>query len=53
MRRALSTRLPKLGITEVYGEVLPHQKSELVKRLQADGKRVLRWSVTASTMRQL
>ena len=30
----------KLGITEVYGEVLPHQKSELVKRLQADGKRV-------------
>jgi len=30
----------KLGITEVYGEVLPHQKSDLVKRLQADGKRV-------------
>jgi Cu2+-exporting ATPase len=30
----------KLGITEVYGEVLPQQKSELVKKLQAQGKRV-------------
>lgn len=30
----------QLGITEVYAEVLPHQKSELVKRLQADGKKV-------------
>jgi Cu2+-exporting ATPase len=30
----------KLGIDEVYGEVLPHQKSDLVKSLQAQGKRV-------------
>jgi Cu2+-exporting ATPase len=30
----------KLGIDEVYGEVLPHQKSELVKTLQAAGKKV-------------
>jgi Cu2+-exporting ATPase len=30
----------KLGIEEVYGEVLPHQKSELVKSLQAAGKKV-------------
>jgi Cu2+-exporting ATPase len=30
----------KLGITEVYGEVLPQQKGELVKKLQAQGKRV-------------
>ena len=30
----------ELGIEEVYGEVLPHQKSELVQSLQAKGKRV-------------
>jgi Cu2+-exporting ATPase len=30
----------QLEIDEVYGEVLPHQKSDLVKSLQADGKRV-------------
>lgn len=30
----------KLGIKEVYGEVLPQQKSELIKQLQAKGKRV-------------
>ena len=30
----------QLGVDEVYGEVLPQQKSELVKRLQAEGNRV-------------
>lgn len=27
----------KLGITEIFAEVLPHQKAEIVSRLQADG----------------
>ena len=30
----------QLGVDEVYGEVLPQQKSELVKRLQSEGKKV-------------
>lgn len=30
----------KLGITNVEAEVLPHQKSEVIKRLQAQGKKV-------------
>ena len=27
----------KLGITEIFAEVLPHQKAEIVSKLQADG----------------
>jgi Cu2+-exporting ATPase len=30
----------ELAIDEVYGEILPHQKSDLIKSLQANGKRV-------------
>ncbi len=30
----------ELGIGEVHAEVLPHQKVEIVRRLQADGRRV-------------
>lgn len=30
----------KLNIAEIFAEVLPHQKAEFVKKLQADGSRV-------------
>lgn len=30
----------KLGITEVYADVLPSQKNEIVKRLQGEGRKV-------------
>jgi Cu2+-exporting ATPase len=30
----------ELGIKEAFAEVLPHQKAELIKQLQADGSRV-------------
>lgn len=31
----------ELGITEVYAEVLPHRKAEVVRSLQADGSKVV------------
>ena len=30
----------QLNVTEVFAEVLPHQKAEFIKKLQADGSRV-------------
>ena len=30
----------ELGITEVFAEVLPHQKADIVRKLQADGSKV-------------
>ena len=41
----------KLGIDEIQAEVLPEQKSEVVKRLQSGRPTSSRWRGTASTTR--
>jgi len=39
-RRTVEAVAQKLGIDEVHAEVLPEQKNEVIKRLQAEGRRV-------------